>query len=218
MLKKCGYFTYALLGILGAVDGWAAEFYRCSRGRQPPLFFAKDVCQLVADPTTPSYLPPIPKSTTAQSTDQSTDQSTKIPPSSRLNPLGSWRVTQILVPTVISDKMPDKSGWSKQAVINNVRVGIGDQVGHGRVQEISHNYVVMVHEGGETLIPFGQKRVAYATHKPIAQVALPELAMQFSYVQQQLEQGEKVLLLHQGKPLAWLKPVPSMEKPVAKQR
>ena len=200
MLKKYRFLPFVLLfsffSCFLVVESLASEFYRCVIDHEPPSFFQKDACQLLSDPTVPFQ--PTDLSEVSVSTELDRVQKP-------LTRVGSWIVTQILVPFGGSADL----GWKKQAVINNRRVGIGAVVDGGRVREITRTFVVMAHTGGETLVPFDQETVAAFDFKPPLHVSLSEFGKRLPLLLQRLALGEEVLLVRDGQPLARLLPVPT---------
>ena len=206
MLVRLRFLLCVVLACFIVVESLAAEFYRCLAERQPPSFFQKDACQLLSDPTTPFQPANLPESLPAPKSLPAPETVAEQKPLSRL---GSWTVTQILIAS--GDSLG--SGWEKQAVINNRRVGIGAEVDGGRVRDISRTFVIMAHAGGETLVPFDQETVAYLGLKPQLKVAVPEFGKILPQVLQRLALGEEVLIVRDGRPLARLLPVSQVERP-----
>lgn len=183
--------------LLLAVEGSAAEFYRCAGDGGPPRFFPQESCQLLTDPTASIVPPSTPEPTPTPSP----------PPvlSPALPSVGPWTVTQLFVPNLNVAGY----GWQAQAIINNRRVGIGALVEGGRVQAITRTFVVMAHPGGETVVPFGQKTVAKMTNRQaVVHTITPDaLGSDLSHLLQRVAAGEELLIVQEGRPLARLLPV-----------
>ncbi|MEO5351963.1 MAG: hypothetical protein H7835_01950 [Magnetococcus sp. XQGC-1] len=196
----------ALFVLLFAGAGGADEFYRCVNEGAPPSIFQKKACELLPDPTLaaqPAVASPPEVSTPVVSSVAVAPLVKPVVPTA-----GPWSVTQLFFPEV-------GSGGERQAIVNNLRVGVGAMVDGGRVREITRTGVVMAHAGGETEVPFGREVAATGLVRGAAiPVSLQELGIEPSHLLlwQRLAAGRELLIMHNGLPLARLLPVPVEEK------
>ena len=206
-----------------------AGMYRCQGGDQPPRFFQRSACQLLTDPTTPFQ----PKGVVARATlprpvhtlepERGVWHVTQILIPSKL-------------PRHTSASLGTMATGRRQAIVNNRRVGVGSEVDGGRVRAITRGFVVIAHDAGETRVPFDEpiaqaiapaiapaidQAIDQAIAPAIAQVTedavrvrtrplrmlLREVGQVSPRLLQQLANGGEVLIIHEGQPLARLRPV-----------
>jgi hypothetical protein len=186
--------------------GGADEFYRCVNEGAPPSIFQKKACELLPDPTVAAQ----PASASLpEAAEPVASPVVAAPPVKPVLPVaGPWSVTQLFFPEA-------GSGGQRQAMINNMRVGVGAAVDGGRVREITRSSVIMAHAGGETAVPFGREVAATGLVRGVAiPVSLQELGIEPPHLLllQRLAAGRELLIMHNGVPLARLLPVPIEEK------
>lgn len=212
MLKKHLYWLVFGLFCFFSISAGGEELYLCKHTDGQDFFFQKDQCQLRSDPTTPFSDKPIPikpipikpipiKPPPSAPPEKKLKKPSKI---SLLPPVvGSWEVTQILVSTETASQ---KKRIKKQAVINNLLVGVGDWVAGGQVREIVRDGVFITHVGGEAWIPFDWKTVVRLPNKEGVHFKLEEVDGVVLSWMDRVMRGETIILTKEGVPVIRLLP------------